>query len=182
MVRTSAISQPIRNAWAFCPKCGTRSRRKGRHPFECSACGFTHFFGPVSAVGAIVCDGDGQVLLLVRGKNPGKGRYGLPGGFIDPGETAEEALGREVREEIGLTLKSQRYLATFPNEYTFHGFVLPVTDMFFVAEVESFDGMVASDGEIDAWHFCHPGPSELRRMAFKSNRRALKRFLDTRES
>lgn len=129
-------------------------------------------------MGAIVCDAGGRVLLLIRGKDPGKGRYGLPGGFIDPGETAEDALAREVREEIGLEVTSQRYLTTLPNEYTFRGFVLPVTDMFFVAEVASFDGIRSVDGEIAGWHFCHPGPAELRRMAFKSNRKALRKFLD----
>jgi ADP-ribose pyrophosphatase len=117
------------------------------------------------------------VLLLVRGKDPGKGKYGLPGGFVDPGETAEEALAREVQEEIGLTVRSQTYLTSFPNQYVFGGFTLPVTDLFFVMEVQSFDPIRTVDGEIDDWHFCHPGRRELNRMAFESNRKALEVFL-----
>jgi NAD+ diphosphatase len=180
-VRSSpAKPRPIRQAWRHCPRCAAVPAQKGRNPFRCESCGFTHFFGPVSAVGAITCDAEGQVLLLVRGKDPGKGRYGLPGGFIDAGETAEKALAREVFEEIRLKLKSHRYLASFPNQYVFHGFALPVTDMFFVAEVESFDGIAVGDGEIDGWHFCHPGQQELKRMAFDSNRRALELFLRQR--
>lgn len=116
-------------------------------------------------------------MLLVRGKDPGRGKFGLPGGFIDAGETAEQALAREIYEEIRLKLTAWQYLASFPNEYTFHGFVLPVTDMFFVAQVESFDTLETGDGEIEGWHFCHPGPKELRNMAFESNRKALELYL-----
>jgi ADP-ribose pyrophosphatase len=169
--------KPIRKAWKFCPRCGVTATKTGRNPFSCTACGFTHYFAPVSAVGAIATDPEGQVLLLVRAKDPGKGMYGLPGGFVDAGETAEEALRREVLEEVQLSVTSYRYLVSYPNEYNFNGFVLPVTDMFFVIEVESFDSISLMDGEIDAWHFCHPTRRELNRMAFESNRNALEFFL-----
>jgi NADH pyrophosphatase NudC (nudix superfamily) len=173
--------QPIRMAWKFCPQCGHPAEKPGKHPFVCAVCEFTHFFAPVSAVGAIATDPDGQVLLLIRAKDPGKGMYGLPGGFIDPGETAEVALQREVLEEVQLEVTSLRYLASFPNEYNYRGFSLPVTDMFFVIEVVSFDTLNAADGEIAGWHFCHPKKRELNRMAFLSNRRALEVFLQQRK-
>jgi ADP-ribose pyrophosphatase len=176
-VSRQAVPKPIRRAWKFCPKCGEKASVTGRNPFSCGGCGYTHFFGPVSAVGAITTDAEGQVLLLVRAKDPGKGLYGLPGGFVDVGETAEEALHREVKEEVGLRVRACRYLTSFPNEYVYGGFVLPVTDMFFVMEVHSFDELAPGDGEISAWHFCRPGRRELRRMAFESNRRALELFL-----
>ena len=172
--------QPIRKAWKFCPRCGAAVDKPGKHPFVCSVCQFSHFFGPVSAVGAIATDPEGQVLLLVRAKDPGQGMYGLPGGFVEPGETAEEALQREVLEEVQLEVTSCRYLVSYPNEYNHQGFNLPVTDMFFVVEVASFDNMLAADGEIAGWHFCHPRKKELNRMAFDSNRRALELFLKQR--
>ena len=80
--------QPIRKAWKFCPHCGTVAIKPGKHPFICASCGFTHFFGPVSAVGAIAADSSGNVLLLIHARYPGIGMYGLAGGFVDPGETA----------------------------------------------------------------------------------------------
>lgn len=174
---SSRKPQPIRKAWKFCPRCGEPVDKVGRHPFICPACQFTHFFGPVSAVGAIATDPEGQVLLLVRAKDPGKGMFGLPGGFIDPGETAEDALQREVLEEVQLEVTTYRYLVSYPNSYNYRGFELPVTDMFFVVEVASFDTLQASDGEIASWHFCHPRRKELNRMAFESNRKALEVFL-----
>lgn len=147
------------------------------NPFHCAACEYTHFFGPCAAVGAITTDLEGQVLLLIRGKDPGKGKYGLPGGFVDPGESVEQALEREVLEEVQLKVTGQRYLTSFPNQYAYCGALLPVTDVFFVITVESFDGMKVQDGEIDAWHFCHPTRRELSRMAFESNRKALQLYL-----
>ena len=68
--------RPIRKAWKYCPHCGQLAEKPGWHPFVCTACEFTHFFAPVSAVGAIATDPDGKVLLLVRAKDPGKGMYG----------------------------------------------------------------------------------------------------------
>jgi ADP-ribose pyrophosphatase len=180
MASKPAASQPIRKAWKFCPRCGVTVGRKGHNPFCCEACQFTQYFAPVTAVGAIATDPEGQVLLVVRAKDPGKGLYGLPGGFVDVGETLEAALTREVLEEVQLEVTSYRYLVSYPNEYNFRGFVLPVTDMFFVIEVKSFDSISLLDGEIDAWHFCNPKKKDLQRMAFESNRKALEFFLSQR--
>lgn len=178
--KTPLAAPPIRKAWKFCPRCSCPSTCGGRNPFRCEDCGFSHFFAPVSAVGAIATDPDGQILLLVRAKDPGKGLYGLPGGFVDAGETCEQALVREVMEEVSLKVTGMQYLASFPNEYCYQGFILPVTDLFFVMEVESFEDLHLADGEIDDICFCHPTKRELKRMAFESNRKALEAFLARR--
>jgi 8-oxo-dGTP diphosphatase len=57
---------------------------------------------PVAAVGAIAFDQRGRVLLVQRGRPPGAGLWTVPGGRIEPGETAAEACAREVAEETGL--------------------------------------------------------------------------------
>ena len=56
----------------------------------------------IPCVGAIVRDGAGRLLLVQRGHDPEAGRWSLPGGRIEPGETDAEALAREMREETGL--------------------------------------------------------------------------------
>lgn len=59
----------------------------------------------VRCVGAIVLDGDGRLLLIQRGHEPAKGRWSVPGGRVEPGETDEQAVRREIAEETGLLVE-----------------------------------------------------------------------------
>jgi 8-oxo-dGTP diphosphatase len=56
----------------------------------------------IACVGAIVHDDAGRLLLVQRGHDPEAGRWSLPGGRVEPGETDADALAREMREETGL--------------------------------------------------------------------------------
>lgn len=60
---------------------------------------------PEPSAGAIVHDDDGRVLLVRRANDPGAGRWSIPAGRLDPGETAAQAAAREVREETGLEVE-----------------------------------------------------------------------------
>lgn len=65
---------------------------------------------PILGVGAVVFDGD-QVILVRRGSPPSYGAWSLPGGAVEVGETLEEAVIREVAEEIGLEVKAEDVVA-----------------------------------------------------------------------
>ena len=60
---------------------------------------------PVPCVGAVVRDDAGRLLLIRRGHEPSRGLWSLPGGRVEPGETLEAAVVREVREETGLDVR-----------------------------------------------------------------------------
>ena len=64
----------------------------------------------IPCVGAVIKDGEGRLLLIKRGHEPGAGLWSLPGGRIEPGETDTEALVREMREETGLVVEAGRLL------------------------------------------------------------------------
>lgn len=176
------MNQPIAQFYQFCPVCGSKTNDPGKNPFRCPSCGHTHFFSPVAAVGAIIVDESERVLLITRAREPGKGKYGMPGGFVDPQESLEEALRREVLEEINLEATSVRYLVSFPNEYGYSGAIFPVMDAFFVCEVASFDSIAAQEGEIADYHFLTMTQAVLDNLAFESNRRALEYYLSQRSA
>src|SRR4051812_38736521 len=60
----------------------------------------------VPCVGAVVHDAAGRLLLIQRGHEPSLGLWSLPGGRVEPGESLEEAVEREVREETGLDVRA----------------------------------------------------------------------------
>ena len=118
-----------------CPRCGSPRTGAGS-PFRCAACGLTLFANPAVGVGCFVRDAQGRHLFTVRAKDPGKGLLGLPGGFVDAGESAEDALRREAREEVGAAITGIRYLCSSPNRYLFGGVTYDVLDIFFTAELD----------------------------------------------
>jgi ADP-ribose pyrophosphatase len=118
----------------------------------------------------------GKMLFIVRGKDPGKGKLGFPGGFVDAAESAEEALQREVMEELHLQTGSLQYLASFPNQYAFCGVIIPVTDLFFIVEVQNFDAITAQPGEVDGWTFLPVESVAAETLAFDTHQRALQKY------
>ena len=115
---------------------------------------------PVVGVGAVVWRGD-RVLLICRGKPPRLGQWSLPGGAQQLGETLEEAIAREVREETGLELAELRFLATVdliePDPEGLVRFHYTLID--FVAEAAAGEAVPGDDAAAVAWF----APGELSR-------------------
>ena len=66
----------------------------------------------IPCVGAVIKDPAGRLLLIKRGHEPGAGLWSLPGGRIEPGETHQQALAREVLEETNLRVECRHLLGT----------------------------------------------------------------------
>ncbi len=145
-------------------------------PFKCGQCGYSHYFSPCTAVGALIVDDKQQMLFIVRAKDPGKGKLGLPGGFVDANETAEQSLVREIKEELNLHVSRFQYLASFPNEYAYSGVVIPVTDLFFVTHVESLNNIIVQEGEVHDWKFLPLAEVDGSMLAFKTHEQALNAY------
>ena len=124
----------------FCPACGAACpTAPGANPLTCPACGFTYFFNPTVAAAVFVFDPAGRALFIRREREPRKGTLAIPGGFVDAGETAEEAARRETREEVGLELDRLAYLASGTNHYPYRGVTYPVVDLVFTATTATPD-------------------------------------------
>jgi 8-oxo-dGTP diphosphatase len=81
----------------------------------------------IPCVGAVIRDARGRLLLIKRGHEPGAGRWSLPGGRVEPGETDAEALVREMREETGLVVRPGRLLGSVRRPYA-DGDVIDIRD------------------------------------------------------
>jgi 8-oxo-dGTP diphosphatase len=66
---------------------------------------------PIPGVAGVILDGS-RILLSMRGKPPSEGKWGLPGGAVEVGETVKEALIREILEETGVTVKPIRLITS----------------------------------------------------------------------
>ena len=121
--------------FTHCPVCG--SPRFEVHNFkskQCGACGFTYYANPCSATAAFILRGD-DLLVVRRAKEPAKGTLDLPGGFVDMGETAEEGMRREIKEETGLDVAQLHYLFSSPNVYMYSGMGVHTLDMDYMVRV-----------------------------------------------
>jgi len=159
----------------YCPRCGAPRDGPASNPFRCAACGHQQYFNPAAAVAAILLGSDGRALFLRRAHDPGKGKLGLPGGFVDIGETAEDALRREVREEVNLEIGALEFLCSLVNDYHYRDVTYPVLDLFFVVRVNSTSGMAALDG-VESFVWLDPARVDLAGFAFPSNAEAVRRF------
>jgi len=89
----------------FCAYCGQRLTKKSfgeKNHYYCQRCKRIHYENPLPAVAALVLNQKNQLLLVKRSVEPAKGMWCLPGGFIEIGESIEEAVLRELEEETGL--------------------------------------------------------------------------------
>jgi len=68
---------------------------------------------PLLATDCVVFDRQGHVLLIRRGHPPFKGRYALPGGFVEIGETVEAACRRELKEETGVKVRKLKLVGVY---------------------------------------------------------------------
>lgn len=170
----------VENSFRFCPRCGTKSSGHGHIPFRCSSCAYANFFGPVAAVGGLIVNATGQLLMVRRARNPGQGKWGLPGGFVDRSESIEAALKREIHEETQLELVSAKYLMSLPNIYNYQGVVSPVIDLFYICTVANPDQLKLAADELDYFEWTIPTQRHLENMAFVSNRLAIEHWSQNR--
>jgi ADP-ribose pyrophosphatase YjhB (NUDIX family) len=162
------------HVFRFCPLCGgqfeSRLLKAGEpERLVCTRCGFVFYLDPKVAVGTIIRDDAGDLVLVRRAIEPGYGKWVFPGGFVDRGEEVQVAAIREAREETGLEIRIDRLI----NVYSYSGRV-PVI---IVYAATMTGGCLGCDEESLEARFFAPDAIPWDELAFRSTHEALREFL-----
>ncbi len=109
---------------------------------------FTRYPTPVAATLALIRNND-DYLVIKRARAPRKDFWDLPGGFVEPGETALDTLIREIKEETGLAVEPITYLGTYPSVYGETGIHTLATSYLF--ESQTRDVILSEENNEHAW-------------------------------
>ena len=182
----------MENKFELCPKCGSRKIEwKNGKKWLCPDCGFDLYCNVAAAVGIVLYDDYDNVLFEVRAKEPRKGFLCLPGGFVDPDESAEDAVVRECREEMGAQIIEGKFLCSFPNTYVYKNIEYKTCDLFFTAklpdEFKDMDDFVKTlrreESEVvgfEVRHISSVEEVEALPLAFTSAHKTLLKFLEVK--
>ncbi|MFD2909598.1 NUDIX domain-containing protein [Flavobacterium ardleyense] len=158
-----------------CPNCtSTHFTFPDNIRFLCNACGFVYYHNIAAAV-AVVFTFEDKILFAVRNIDPDKGKWDLPGGFIDPNETAEEAACREIEEELGVMIYSKdlKYITTSPNNYLFKNVPYRTLDVFYECALPSDAIKIKAEDEIQELIWIPRSEIDLDKIGFKSIRNVI---------
>ena len=159
----------------FCAKCGEKSLHwDGEKKWNCTNCDYVLFHNVAGAVAVIIRYQD-EILLTRRNQDPQKGKLDLPGGFIDPNETAEEAACREIREELGIEISNSdlKYITTSPNNYLYKNVPYRTMDIFYECPLKSDVITINAEDEIQELIWVKRSEIDLNQIGFVSIRKVI---------
>ncbi len=159
--------------YSFCPKCGgpLESRlikRSEPARLVCTGCQFVFFLDPKVAACTVIPDAGG-IVLLKRGIEPGFGKWVFPGGYVDRGETVQEAAIREAWEEVNLHVRLVSLLGLYSYRQS------PVVVVVYLAEATG-GSLKAADEALDVKLF-QPTAIPWQDLAFPSTQEALRDYV-----
>jgi predicted GIY-YIG superfamily endonuclease/ADP-ribose pyrophosphatase YjhB (NUDIX family) len=123
----------------FCPRCGgllKSIRRPGddRRREVCPDCGHVAYQNATPCAGALV-EQDGRLLLVQRAKEPYRGHWDIPGGFLEVDELPEAGATREVEEETGLKIQTTKLFGFYMGRYGYGTSGKPCLNIYFLGRV-----------------------------------------------
>ncbi|PKH03877.1 nucleotide pyrophosphohydrolase [Psychromonas sp. MB-3u-54] len=156
----------------YCPECGIKSLETiSSKKFVCEQCEFTFYQNTAAAVMVAICC-QNELLVATRAKNPGIGMWDLPGGFVDPDESLEDAVVRELYEELNMTVTGAKYIFSNSNTYLYKDVEYKTCDAFFVVELNEKPRVQAQD-DVAAVEWVKLAEVDITRFAFESAKKAV---------
>jgi len=174
------MDHPTLNSFQFCPACGSDAIQKllGKK-IHCNNCNFNLFLNPAVAVSLVLFNEKDEFLIATRAHDPGINMLDLPGGFIDPFETAEQAAKREIKEELNIDLCSLEYISSETNIYPYDNVIYQTVDIGFASQIDSNTKMVI-DPEIKKIDWIHYLELKMKDFAFSSPYLIAQKFIETK--
>ena len=131
----------------YCRRCGDRASTSQPGIYVCPR-NHTTFLSSSPGVNVILVNKNNDILLTIRALNPGKGRLDIPGGFLKYNESLEQALARELREELQLEpadYSTPAYILSGAEKYLFEDEADPVLSTIFWARLLTSRPLTAQD-------------------------------------
>lgn len=164
----------IENVFRHCQRCGNKIELKNRF-FACLHCGLNYFLAPSVCNAVILLNEKKQILLVKRKYPPKKDYWDLPGGFIEFSESGEESVIRELKEELGITLKTFTYFRSYPGTYLYKGVESKTFCLIYTGEIPNEKLQPMDD--VTEIRFFETNKIPYQKVAFPSVKKAIKDFL-----
>lgn len=163
----------------FCPNCkSTNHEFVGHHRFKCNDCDFVYFHNVAAAV-MVIIQYKNQYLFTVRNNEPALGKLDMAGGFVDPGENAQEAAARELKEELNLEVQATDFtiLGSETNDYLYRGTQYVTLDVILKLELSSLPDFTIEESEIQQIKWLKADEVNWDDLAFKSAKNVVRKFI-----
>ncbi len=154
----------------YCPVCGAElEERTIDHQAvpacQNSGCGFVFWQNSKPAVSALITNDKGEILLAERGREPQKGKFDLPGGFLMDGERPEDGMRREAKEELGVELNIGEYFDCAVDRYGDSEFWVLILG--YEARISS--GEITPGDDVSGAEWVDPENFDRKTLAFRNN-------------
>ena len=167
----------ISDLYKFCPVCGKEALKTvAKNKISCTNCGHEIYINPSIGGAALIFDDKGRLLVVKRSKEPAKGAWDLPGGFVEVRETVEEGIIREVREELNIEVEPKEYLFSIPNQYVYKNLERYPLDFFFKCSIKDMSQLKVDESENSAYTFLAPSEIRYQDFGLSSIQQAIKRY------
>ncbi|MEO6729275.1 MAG: NUDIX domain-containing protein [Candidatus Dojkabacteria bacterium] len=172
------MSKTLKEIYKHCYKCGGNLHETEIHSFKCKSCGNETFIDPSIGVMGIIENDNGQILMIERAKDPFKGTWDVPAGFVDVNdENAEATIKREAREEVGVEIDELKYLGSYMHTYEFKGVTKPHISIVFTGKLKSNE-ISMDKAEIMNAQFISKDKIPFEKIGFPHVKLALEEFIN----
>ena len=168
----------LQDAYQHCLLCGSDLIKTESH-LECSSCGLPNYLNPAPCNTCIIENDKGEILLVRRGIEPFKGMWDLPGGFIQPGETFEESVKRELQEELSVKVELIKIIDGYNDIYIYESKEQKIVSptICFVVAVKVVSGTLTPGDDITECKFFPKNTVLKQKVAFKNVELGIRDYL-----